>query len=49
MTATWAKELVENVNCWKIVNIKQKNRGIVAAMNLKQGTIIAMYGGTIFD
>jgi hypothetical protein len=26
-----------------------KNRGIVATWNLHKGTIIAMYGGVIFD
>jgi hypothetical protein len=37
------------VDSWTIVKIAGKNRGIVATRNLPKGTIIAMYGGVIFN
>ena len=49
ITATWGAKLQVNVDFWTIVKIAGKNRGIVATRNLPKGTIIAMYGGVIFD
>jgi hypothetical protein len=49
ITATWGAQLQVNVDSWKIVKIAGKNHGIVATRNLPKGTIIAMYGGVIFD
>jgi hypothetical protein len=49
VTATWGAKLQVNVDSWTIVKIAGKNRGIVATRNLPKGTIIAMYGGVIFD
>ena len=49
ITATWGAKLQVNVDSWTIVKIAGKNRGIVATRNLPKGTIIAMYGGVIFD
>ena len=47
--ATWGAQLQVNVDSWKVVKIAGKNHGIVATRNLPKGTIIAMYGGVIFD
>ena len=49
ITAPWGEKLQANVNCWEIVKIARKNCGIVATTNIPKGTIIAMYGGVIFD
>ena len=49
ITSPWGAQLQVNVDSWTIVKIAGKNRGIVATRNLPKGTIIAMYGGFIFD
>ncbi len=41
--------LTSNVDLWEIFTIEGKGRGIVASEDLSKGTIIAMYGGVIFD
>jgi hypothetical protein len=41
--------LMSNVDLWEIVTIEGKSRGIVATADVSKGTIIAMYGGVIFD
>ncbi len=41
--------LTTNVDLWEIVTIEGKGRGIVTTKDLSKGTIIAMYGGVIFD
>ncbi len=41
--------LTSNVDLWEIVTIEGKGRGNVATKDLSKGTIIAMYGGVIFD
>ena len=41
--------LTSNLDLWEIVLIEGKGRGIVALEDLSKGTIIAMYGGIIFD
>jgi hypothetical protein len=41
--------LTSNVDLWEIVTIEGKGHGIVATANISKGTIIAMYGGVIFD
>ncbi len=41
--------LMSNVDLWKIVTIEGEGRDIVATKDLSKGTIIAMYGGVIFD
>jgi hypothetical protein len=41
--------LPSNVDLWEIVTIEGKGHGIVATEDLSKGTIIAMYGGVIFD
>ncbi len=40
---------MSNVELWEIVTIEGKGRGIVSTEDLPKGTIIAMYGGVIFD
>ena len=49
--APWGDMLKSNVDCWEIVKIDGKNRGIVTTKmkNISKGTISAMYGGVIFD
>jgi hypothetical protein len=49
ITAPWSDMLTSNVDLWEIVTIEGKGRGIVATEDLSKGTIIAMYGGVIFD
>jgi hypothetical protein len=49
ITAPWSNMLTSNVDLWGIVTIEGKGRGIVATKDLSKGTIIAMYGGLIFD
>ncbi len=49
ITAPWGEMLMSNLDLWKIVTIEGKGRGIVALEDLSKGTIIAMYGGVIFD
>ncbi len=49
ITAPWCEMLMSNVDLWEIVTIEGKGRGIVALEDLPKGTIIAMYGGVIFD
>ena len=49
ITSPWGAQLQVNVDSRKIVKIAGKNSGIVATRNLPKGTIIAMYGGVIFD
>jgi hypothetical protein len=41
--------LTSSVDLWEIVTIEGKGRGIVATKDFSNGTIIAMYGGVIFD
>ncbi len=41
--------LTSNLELWEIVAIEGKGRGIVASEDISKGTIIAMYGGVIFD
>jgi hypothetical protein len=49
ITAPWCEMLTSNMDFWEIVTIEGKGRGIVAPEDLSKGTIIAMYGGVIFD
>jgi hypothetical protein len=49
ITAPWSDMLKFNVDLWEIVTIEGKGRGIVATASISKGTIIAMYGGVIFD
>jgi hypothetical protein len=49
ITAPWSDLLTFNVDLWEIVTIEGKGRGIVALEDPSKGTIIAMYGGVIFD
>ena len=49
ITAPWSDMLTSNVYLWEIVTIEGKGHGIVTAANISKGTIIAMYGGVIFD
>jgi hypothetical protein len=49
ITALWGDMLTSNVDLWEIVKIERKDRGIVATKNISKGTIIAMYGGVMFD
>jgi hypothetical protein len=49
ITAPWSNMLMSNVDLWKIVTIEGEGRDIVATKDLSKGTIIAMYGGVIFD
>ena len=49
ITAPWSNMLTSNVDLWEIVTIEGKGHGIVATEDLSKGTIIAMYGGVIFD
>ena len=49
ITAKWGAQLQVNVDSWNVIKIPGKNRGIVATRNLQKRTIIAMYGGVIFD
>ena len=41
--------LTSNVDLWEIVTIEGKGSGIVAMANISKWTIIARYGGVIFD
>jgi hypothetical protein len=41
--------LTSNSELWEIEAIEGKGRGIVASGDISKGTIIAMYGGVIFD
>ena len=49
ITAPWREMLTSNLELWEIEAIKGKGRGIVALGDISKGTIIAMYGGVIFD
>ena len=49
ITAPWSDMLMSNVDLWEIVTIEGKSRGIVPTADVSKGTIIAMYGGVIFD
>ena len=49
ITAPWSDMLTTNVDIWEIVTIEGKGCGIVATKDLSKVTIIAMYGGVIFD
>ncbi len=49
ITAPWSDMFTSNVDLWEIVTIEGKGQGIVATANISKGTIIAMYGGVIFD
>ncbi len=49
ITAPWSNMLTSNVDLWEIVTIEGKGHGIVATKDLSKSTIIAMYGGVIYD